>query len=318
MGDPKGHARDDSILISGLAILRNGVRLDYPFVESIRSAAPICDEFVVVVGKSEDDTLERVRALDVPGLRVIETEWSPRVEPAHCVLAQQTNIGMHQTRGVWCLYLQANDVLHEDALPGLRELAERHADDDEVEAMLFERLTFWADYDHVLACYPDRFKFTARMLRPYIGTHSVRDAMSMAVFDGFSTRGRWPRAVDTGFYSYRYGFVREFQALRDKADLAQHAQSWGRPGDDYFFTQHAAQTIRRFHGSHPAVMAERVARFQSTFDLDDPRCRRTLNLRERRRLLETRFYQRFGFPRGRNSRYQLLDGYVPKQRHGDL
>jgi len=32
-----------SILVSGLAIIHNGVQLDYASLESIRSALPICD-----------------------------------------------------------------------------------------------------------------------------------------------------------------------------------------------------------------------------------------------------------------------------------
>jgi hypothetical protein len=35
-------------LVSGLTIIRNGVRLNYPFIEAIRSVLPICDEYVVV------------------------------------------------------------------------------------------------------------------------------------------------------------------------------------------------------------------------------------------------------------------------------
>ncbi len=33
-------------LVSGLTIIRNGVRLNYPFIEAIRSVLPICDEVI--------------------------------------------------------------------------------------------------------------------------------------------------------------------------------------------------------------------------------------------------------------------------------
>jgi len=45
--------------ISGAVIVRNGVKLGYPFVESIKSILPLCDEALVGVGDSEDDTRKR-------------------------------------------------------------------------------------------------------------------------------------------------------------------------------------------------------------------------------------------------------------------
>lgn len=174
------------ILVSGLTIIRNGVRLNYPFVEAIRSALSICDEYIVVAGDSDDETLEYLAALDDDRIRVIHTEWSPLVSPRKCLLAQQTNIGLGFCRGRWCLYLQGNEVLHEKDLPHLRSLMETHAENQSVEAMLVERLTFWSDYDHYVAAYPRRFKYTARIIRPNIGTYSIRDGMSFAVFDNFS------------------------------------------------------------------------------------------------------------------------------------
>ena len=51
------------ILVSGLTIIRNGVRLNYPFIEAIRSALSICDEYIVVAGDSDDETLEALAAL---------------------------------------------------------------------------------------------------------------------------------------------------------------------------------------------------------------------------------------------------------------
>ena len=68
------------MFISGLTIIRNGIRLKYPFLEAIRSALPICDEYVVVVGDSDDQTLEAVAELRDPKIRVIQSVWSNRVK----------------------------------------------------------------------------------------------------------------------------------------------------------------------------------------------------------------------------------------------
>lgn len=303
------------ILVSGLTIIRNGVRLNYPFIEAIRSALPICDEYIVVAGDSDDETLERLAELKDDRVKVIHTEWSPRVTPRKCLLAQQTNIGLGFCRGAWCLYLQGNEVLHERALPRLRNLMETHERDDSIEAMLLERLTFWSDYRHYLAVYPRRFKYTARIIRPNIGTYSIRDGMSFAVFDNFSTRGRYPRAIDTGADLYRYDYVHSVeQQARKFADAVHRSGTSVKADENYFYEYYPRQFIARFTDSHPEVMAQRVASSSGESSLDLQRCRLDLTVGERKRILESYFYKRFGLPRLGRNRFSLIGSLAPKER----
>ena len=303
------------MFVSGVTIARNLVKMDYPFVEAIRSALPICDEFIAVVGDSDDGTLEAVRRINDPKIRILQTTWSDKVTPRKCILAQQTNLGLHLCRGDWAIYLQGNEILHESSLPALREQMETHKDNPAVEALLLERLTFWGDYGHVVRTYPERFKYSPRILRPYIGMYSIRDAMSCAVFDGFSMRGRYPRAVDTGQDLFRYGFVRSPALLAAKYRDAVHIKATEtNVGEDHFYKTICKQCVGRFEGAHPAVMRDRANAFAHTLSDNDPRWRTKPTLKERQRLLESAFYTRFGVPRRRNTRYVLLGNYRLKPR----
>jgi len=305
------------ILVSGLTIIRNGVRLNYPFIEAIRSALPICDEYIVVAGDSDDETLEYLARLDDEKLRVIHTRWSPLVTPRKGLLAQQTNIGLRFCNGRWCLYLQGNEVLHEKDLLHLRSLMETHAEDESVEAMLVERLTFWSDYQHYVASYPRRYKYTARVIRPNIGTYSIRDGMSFAVFDNFSTRGRYPRAIDTGADLYRYDYVHSVEQQARKFDQAVHRSGTEvKANKDYFFDFYPRQFIARFDGSHPAVMAGRVNAYPEQNRLDLERCRRKLSPGERKRLMESYLYSRIGLPKLSRNRFDLVGSLARKDRPG--
>ena len=309
---------DGPILVTGLTVVRNGTRLRYPFLEAIRSVLPICDEYLVVVGDGEDDTLERAEELAAaePRVRVIRTEWSAKVNPRKCVLAQQTNLGLHQARGTWCVALQANEVLHERDLPRLRALMEKHADDTQVEALLFERLTFLADYRHVIRTYPHRYKWTARIVKPHIGIHSIRDAMSFAVFPGWSTSGRYPRAIDTGVDLFRYGMVMDPEDFERKQREADHRAGDARSGSFAFslFGHVPLGHVARYEGEHPQVMAELVAATPERFAPDAPGVRPRGNLRDFGRAVETALYSRFGMPSWRPDRYRLIGGYVAKAR----
>jgi hypothetical protein len=303
------------ILVSGLTIIRNGVRLNYPFLEAIRSALSICDEYIVVAGDSDDDTLEQLESLNDERIRIIHSEWSPLVTPQHCLLAQQTNIGLAYCKGRWCLYLQGNEVLHEKDLEHLRALMETHAGNDQLEAMLFERLTFWSDYQHYVAAYPRRYKYTARIIRPNIGTCSIRDGMSFAIFDGFSTRGRYPRSIDTGVDVYRYDFVHSVEQQACKYSSAAHRMELAADVEQNFFYDHyPRQFIAPFEGSHPAVMAGRVQACPESNRLELDKCRQTLRKGERKRIVESYSYSRYGLLTSSRDRFKLIEPLVKKER----
>ena len=64
--------------ISGFTFIRNGNLMGYPFKESIMSALPLVEEFVVVVCESTDDTkkeLERLRD-ENPKIKLIDSDWN--------------------------------------------------------------------------------------------------------------------------------------------------------------------------------------------------------------------------------------------------
>ena len=59
--------------VSGFTFIRNAIKLDYPIVEAIQSILPLCDEVIVAVGNSEDDTLGLIQSIDPGKIKIIET-----------------------------------------------------------------------------------------------------------------------------------------------------------------------------------------------------------------------------------------------------
>ena len=103
--------------ISGFTFVKDAVKFSFPVVESIKSMLPICDEVIVNVGLPDTDgTLKHIRknAKDKK-IKIITTEWDPLFNVKGRILAQQTNIALYQCKGDWCLYLQADEVLHDDS-----------------------------------------------------------------------------------------------------------------------------------------------------------------------------------------------------------
>ena len=104
--------------ISGFTIVRNAVKLDFPVLESIRSLLPVCEELVVNVGKSDDDTLELIRSIGDPRIRIVEAEWdwSDKI----LALGRETRRAMEACRFPWGIYIQADEVLGEGSAEILR------------------------------------------------------------------------------------------------------------------------------------------------------------------------------------------------------
>ncbi|TFG64098.1 MAG: glycosyltransferase [Gemmatimonadales bacterium] len=128
--------------VSGFSFCRNAVRLYYPIAESIRSALPLVDEFVIAVGKSDDGTREAIEAIDDPKIRVIDTLWDETQFVRGVINSVQTNIALDGCTGDWCVYLQADEVLHEQDLPRIREAMQDALDRPVVEGWLFDYLHF--------------------------------------------------------------------------------------------------------------------------------------------------------------------------------
>src|SRR4051812_20352100 len=111
------------MFVSGFTIARNVIKYDYPIVEAIRSILPLCDEVVVAVGKSEDATLELIRSINDPKIRIIETVWDDSLREGGRVLAEETNKAYDaiSEKADWCFYIQGDEVIHEKYLPVIRE-----------------------------------------------------------------------------------------------------------------------------------------------------------------------------------------------------
>ncbi len=79
--------------VTGFTFIRNAIKFDYPVAEAIRSILPVCDDFVVAVGNSEENTLELIKSIDKVKIKVVETIWddSPEMKIGGIVFAKETN-----------------------------------------------------------------------------------------------------------------------------------------------------------------------------------------------------------------------------------
>src|SRR5690606_35951354 len=103
------------MFISGFTFVRNAIQFDYPIVEAINSILPLCDEVIVAVGNSDDDTLQLIQNINSPKIRIIETRWDDSLREGGRVLAEETNKAFDaiSPQADWAFYIQGDEVVHE-------------------------------------------------------------------------------------------------------------------------------------------------------------------------------------------------------------
>ena len=244
--------------ISGFTFVRNAVSLGYPLREALASILPVVDELVVVIAASDrdDGTRDLVRSLDDARIKVIDATWdTSRGERAY---ADLTNLALDACTGDWCLYVQADEVVHEDEHTLLVERCQTLLPDERVEALLFDYLHFFGDYGHVQrgqGWYPTEI----RVVRNGLGIRSVRDAQSFRRADGSRLTVARARAR-----MFHYGWARHPILMQKKTrEFWSHRVSTHevdvRSGNAEEFDYGPLGRLPRWSGRHPACMADRIA-----------------------------------------------------------
>lgn len=242
--------------ISGFTFIRNGEKLGYPYIESILSILPICDEFVIAIGQSQDDTLARLQALasQQPKLRLIETHWNERMIDRGFVYAQQKMIAQYNCTGDWVFYLEGDEVLHEQDLETLHKRIAAVHDNQEVEAIVFDYYHFFGSPDWI-ATSPGWYRRAPRILRNTLRSYSP-DGLFFVVMDK-NKQGRYPKAALATVPIYHYGHVRKREQMQQKVEHI--GKYWGKNHPKFEQYCIDPQALTAFTGTHPSSIGTWLA-----------------------------------------------------------
>jgi glycosyltransferase involved in cell wall biosynthesis len=278
--------------ISGFTFLRNGQKLGYPFVASIRSILPLVDEFVIALGPCDDDTEKMVRDIGDPKIRIIHTQWNERMRGDYSVggfvYGQQKSIALFNCTGDWAFYLEADEVVHENDLPKIRAAMEKHLDDERVEALAFDYLHFYGNAN-TYAWSPGWYRSEVRIIRNTIPAWGP-EGLFFVVLDTHK-RGRYPRAAHTGATMHHYGWVRSETQMNLKSASVQ--RYWNdQPPVKVDYSKIDTAVLKLFSGTHPRVIQDWLPKAEGLFKTD-PNYKLTTRERKHRRMLKLE--QWFGF-----------------------
>lgn len=246
--------------ISGFSMIRNASLMGYPILESIRSILPLVDEFVIGVGQSDDNTIELIKSIGSPKIKIFDSYWDPQKTKGGLILSEKTNEALDRCENDWCLYLQADEVIHEQDLVAIQQAVEKADSVPHVEGLLFRYLHFYGSY-HVLATSRQWYRNEIRVVRKSSGIRSHNDAQ------GFRVNDRKPWVLPANARIFHYGWVKPPKLMGQKSKLLNRL--WhGNKFDDAFqqFQYDKQYGLRWYHGSHPAIMTEKIENQSWEFD----------------------------------------------------
>lgn len=255
--------------ITGVTIIRNAIKNDYPIVEAIRSVLPVVDEMIVTVDKSEDDTWQLIQGINSPKLKIIPTEWDMRLRKGGEVLAVETNKAIQSVSADtdWIFYIQADEVVHEKYHAEILAAATKYRDDKKVDGLLFKYLHFYGTYDYV----GDSRKWyncETRIIRNDKSITAYRDAQ------GFRKGDKKINVAAIDAYIYHYGWVKSPKQMKQKQkDISKYWVEDGEALNEFiasedFFDFNEFDSLEKFKGTHPSVMHERIQNQNWKLDLD--------------------------------------------------
>jgi hypothetical protein len=194
--------------ISGFTFIRNGILMGYPFKESIMSALPLVDEFIVAACESRDDTIAELERLkeENPKIKLIYSDWNV-TKKSGSILSEKTNIAIRHITGDYGLYVQCDEGIHEKDYEKITRVLEDNLGNKDIKGFVFDYIHFFGGYFSYAKKSEKKFFYDkeVRIIRNDGTVFSWGDAMGFKDINGVKINTENKNAVELGADMFHYG-----------------------------------------------------------------------------------------------------------------
>ena len=255
------------VKISGVTFVKDVVSLGYPFVESIQSIAPLCDEVVINVGfndphlKKDDGTWEILqREFSEKKFVMIKSFWDPEMVVDGLVLSQQMNIALGHCQGDYCHYIQADEAIHEEDFSHIKEGMRKMEENPTIDGLVYNFIHFYAD-PYIVKHTRNTYRKEVRLIRNRRNIVSWKDAQGFRFEDHKKIY-----AVEIPARIFHYGWTRR-ESIMDKKNKAFAKLYHGNEHREKDFYYQNIWGLSSFKGTHPACMEKWVGENRNERDI---------------------------------------------------
>ncbi len=249
--------------IDGFTYIRNGIKMGYPFIPSIKSILPVVDQLFVVVGDSDDGTREAVEAIADDKIVIIDSVWDDEMRKSGQVFREQANIGLRESKADWLVHIQADEVILEDSRDAIIKGIEEADAVADVDGLLFPYYHFWGDYDHIRHTRRTH-PFEIRAFKNNRNVESYKDSQGFRIFnkEAKNEDGIKLNVIKVPVHIYHYSYTRHPKLMRNKSnyfDRFWHNNDWMKKNqeqEDFDFNN--VDKLEVFTGKQPIFMKQTI------------------------------------------------------------
>jgi hypothetical protein len=259
--------------IDGFTYVRNGVKMGYPFISSIKSLLPLVEKLFIAVGDSEDETKELIQNINDSKIQIIDTVWDEEKRKNGEIFRDQANIALNNTTADWCFHLQVDEVLKEDCYDEIFKFFEMADKLDDVDGLLFPFLHFWGDYYHIRNTRRTH-AYEIRAFKNHRNILSYKDSQGFRKYGNisFDDKGTKLKVLKTPVPIYHYSYTRNPALMKKKTNYFHqfwHDDTWLKEQtNELDFDFNNVDKLALFHGNHPVYMKEVIAKKDWDFEYD--------------------------------------------------
>ena len=210
--------------------------------------------------KNDDGTYELIKnTFSHPKFKIITSEWDKEKQAQVSFSLERANIALEQCRGKYCLYIQGDEVLHEQDYGSLHDAILELENKPQVEAPVFKYWHFYGNVD-VIRYTRSIYRREVRLIRNHLGIQSWLDAQGFRHLD---ERKLNCQLVDATVF--HYGWAREEKTMRQKVkvmDKFYHGKDF-EAGD---FEYKKVWGLKKFTDSHPSLMDNWIEKNRNSLD----------------------------------------------------
>jgi hypothetical protein len=267
-----------AVLLSGATFIKNLFKYSYCAKATIDSLLYYCDEVVINVGKSEDQTEQFIQDTfsSNPRVKIFVRDWAGN-ERRTAFYNEETNFAISQCTGKWVLYGQGDECFHENDRDRLYQELNACQNNPYVKGLLNRFYHFEGDFVSLRGAYP----LEVRVIRNDGTVESWGDAQSFKL-KGTPDNFLWKYQVNgiritplSNVRSFHYGYV------RDPIKMTQKTMNM----DSYYHTPEETAEMNRktlantddgkwkyghmgmgvFQETHPKFMKEYIEQYENDY-----------------------------------------------------
>ena len=260
--------------VSSFMVVKNAIKYEYPFIESIKSIFDFSDEIIILDGYSNDGTYEKLKELAEHSKKIIVKKVKTIDNKGNKIrLDSLLNEAMNLCKNEWCFYLHPDEVILETRIPYIKALLDLPIAEG-LNGFSFKFFNFFENSEQIL-WYPVTTKNEIYFYQNAIRLFKKREKIEFFGNGWEINRYKGKFMLINPIYIHHYHFMRSYTAIsKEFLDQPGLCHFVPKRYEAFVFNEKNKRIfvndIKPFNGPHPKFMKKKLKSVSTpAIDKDD-------------------------------------------------